>query len=61
MKKKLTLHRETVKNLNPDAVTVAGAGPNESEVCSFTVCQGCVTKYLAECHPRVTAYISCAC
>jgi hypothetical protein len=60
MKKKLTLHRETVKNLNPDAVSVAGADLN-SQACSFTVCQGCVTKYRAECQPRLTVENSCMC
>ena len=40
MRKKLSLHRETVANLNPEALGVAGAGPN-SQACSFTVCTGC--------------------
>ena len=61
MRKKLSLHRETLKHLNPDTLSAAGAGPNESAACSFTVCQGCVTKYLAECQPRVTAFNSCVC
>ena len=60
MKRKLSLHRETIKNLNPDDLSVAGADRN-SQVCSFTVCQGCVTKYLAECQPHLTNENSCAC
>ncbi len=61
MRKKLSLHRETLQNLNPEALSGAGAGPNVSNGCSFTVCQGCVTKYLAECQPRVTDFNSCIC
>lgn len=40
MRKKLSLHRETLAHLNPEQIGVAGAGPN-SQACSFTVCTGC--------------------
>jgi len=61
MKKKLSLHRETLKHLNPDTLSAAGAAPDQTAACSFTVCQGCVTKYRAECQPRLTNENSCAC
>ncbi|HXU33738.1 MAG TPA: class I lanthipeptide [Thermoanaerobaculia bacterium] len=61
MKKKLSLHRETLAHLNPDTLSAAGAATNESTACSFTICQGCVTKYRAECQPRLTVDNSCAC
>lgn len=60
MRKKLSLHRETIKHLNPDTLSAAGADLN-SQACSFTVCQGCVTKYRAECQPYLTNENSCAC
>jgi hypothetical protein len=41
MKKKLSLHRETLAHLNPEAISAAGAGPNATAACSFTVCTGC--------------------
>ncbi len=60
MKKRLSLHRETLTNLNPDALTAAGAGP-DSQACSFTVCTGCVTKYRNDCIVWVTDNNSCMC
>ena len=61
MKKKLTLHRETIKHLNPDTLSAAGADTNQSAACSFTACQGCATKYRAECQPHLTVDASCIC